>query len=105
VLGEVDRIRRVAVSLSWRELAKGAVRPGGVVVQQVLSQHLAQVMLIDDEHLVEEFPAQGADDPLADCVRSGRLRRTGQDPDAPGGEHGVERAGELARAVPDQELD
>jgi hypothetical protein len=68
VLGEVDRIRRVAVGLSWRELAKGAVRPGRVVVQQVLGQHLAQVMLIDDQQPVEEFPAQGADDPFADRV-------------------------------------
>jgi hypothetical protein len=32
VLGEVDRIRWVAVGLIWRELAEGAVGPGGVVV-------------------------------------------------------------------------
>jgi hypothetical protein len=31
------------------------------------------------------------------------LRRAGRDLDAPGREHGVEGAGELARAVPDQE--
>ena len=28
-----------------------------------------------------------------------------RNPDALGGEHGVERSGELPRAVPDQELD
>lgn len=28
VLGEVDRFRRVGVSLSWGELAEGTVRPG-----------------------------------------------------------------------------
>ncbi len=60
---------------------------------------------MDDQHQVQDLPPQGADDPLADRVRSGRLRRAGQDPDALGGEHGVERAGELACAVPDQELD
>ncbi len=73
-MGEVDRIRRLAVGLSWRELAEGAVGPGRVVVPQVLGQHPAQVLLIDDQQPVEELPAQGADDPLADRVRSGRLR-------------------------------
>jgi hypothetical protein len=42
------------------------VRPGGVVVQQVLSQHPAQLVLIDDQQPVEQLPAQGADDPFAD---------------------------------------
>jgi hypothetical protein len=50
VIGEVDRLRRPGVSLSRCELAEGAVRPGGVVVQQVLGQHLSQVVLIDDQH-------------------------------------------------------
>ena len=56
MLGEVDRIRRAAVGLIWRELAEGAVGPGRVVVQQVLGQHLAQVVLIDDQQPVEELP-------------------------------------------------
>jgi hypothetical protein len=30
-LGEVDRFRRVGVSLTWGELAEGTVRPGCVV--------------------------------------------------------------------------
>jgi hypothetical protein len=38
-------------------------------------------------------------------VRSGRPRRGGKNPDALGGEHGVEGPGELASAIPDQELD
>ena len=72
-LGEVDRFRRAGADLSWGELAQGAVRPSVVVVQQVFGQHLSQVVLVDDQQLVEELPAQGADDPFADCVRSGRL--------------------------------
>jgi hypothetical protein len=40
VLGEVD-VRWPGVSLSRCELAKGTVRPGGVVVQQVFGQHPA----------------------------------------------------------------
>ena len=105
VVGEVDQIRGLAASLSWRELAEGTVRPSGVVVPQVLGQHPVQVVLIDDQQPVEEFPAQGTDNPFADRVRPGRLRRAGQDPDTFPGEHGIEGAGELARAVPDQELD
>ena len=61
VLGEVD-LRRPGVSLSRRELAEGTMRPGGVVVAQVLDQHPAQMVLTDDQQPAEEFPAQGADD-------------------------------------------
>jgi hypothetical protein len=35
--------------LSRRELAEGTMRPGCVVVRQVLGQHPAQVMLVDDQ--------------------------------------------------------
>jgi hypothetical protein len=101
--GEVD-LRWPGGSLSRRELAKGTVRPGCVVVPKVLGQHLAQMVLIDDQQPVEELPAQSADDPFADGVRSRRLRRAGKNPDALGREHGIEGAGELASAIPDQEL-
>jgi hypothetical protein len=36
------------MSLSRRELAEDTMRPGGVVAQQVLGQHLAQMVLIND---------------------------------------------------------
>jgi hypothetical protein len=72
VLGEVD-LQRPGVSLSGWELAEGTVRPGGVVMPQVLGQHPAQMVLIDDQHPVQELPAQGTDNPFADRVRSGRL--------------------------------
>src|ERR1039457_5313991 len=104
VLSEID-LRWPGVSLSQRELAKATVRPGGVVMPQVLGQHLPQMMLIDDQQPVQELPAQGTYDPLADRVRSGRLRRAGENPDPFRLEHGVEGAGELACAVPEQELD
>ena len=81
MLGEVD-LRWPGVSLSRCELAKGTVRPGGVVVAQVVGQHPAQMVLIDDQQPVEEFAAQGADDPFADRVRSRRLRWAGENPDA-----------------------
>ena len=97
VLGEVDRLGWAGLCLIRRELAERAMRPGRVVVHQVLGQHPAQVLLVDDQQAVGKFPAQGAGDPFADRVRSRRLRRAGQDPDAIRGEHGTERAGELAR--------
>ena len=75
VLGEVDRLGRVGRCLSWGQLAEGAMRPGRVVVGQVLGQHPVQVLLVDDQQPTGEFPAQGADDPFADRVRSGSLRR------------------------------
>jgi hypothetical protein len=68
VIGEINRLRRLAIGLSWCELAEKAMRPGRIVVQQVLGQHLSQVVLIDDQDPVQEFPAQGADDPFADRV-------------------------------------
>jgi hypothetical protein len=75
VLCEVGRFRRAGVCLSWGELAEGTVRPGGVVVLQVLGHHQSQVVLIYDKQPVEELTAQGADDPFADRVRPGCLRR------------------------------
>ena len=59
VLSEID-LRWPGVSLSRCELAEGTVRPAGVVVQQVLGQHPAQMMLIDDQQPVQDLPAQGA---------------------------------------------
>ena len=45
ILGEVD-LRWPRARLSRRELAKGAMRPGGVVVLKVFGQYLAQMVLI-----------------------------------------------------------
>src|ERR1039457_1268840 len=104
VLGEVD-LRWPGVGLSGCELAEGAVRPGGVVMLKVFGQYLAQMVLIDDQQPVQELPAQGTDDSLADRVRSGRLRWAGENPDARSREHGIEGPGELAGAIPDQEAD
>jgi hypothetical protein len=78
VLGEVDQFWWPGAGLGRGELSEGTVWPCGVVVLQVLGHHPAQVMLIDDQQPVEEFPAEDADDPLADCVRSGRLRGWGE---------------------------
>jgi magnesium chelatase family protein len=49
-------------------LGDALVRPGRVVVRLVLGQDGAQMPLAEDQHPVEEFPAQGADEALADRV-------------------------------------
>jgi hypothetical protein len=47
-LGEVDRFRRLGVSLIRGELAEETVRPGSVIVPQVLGQRSSQVVLTDE---------------------------------------------------------
>jgi hypothetical protein len=49
VLGEADRLGWTGVCLSRGELVEGAMRPGRVVVPQVLDQHPTQVPLVDDQ--------------------------------------------------------
>ena len=71
VLGEVDWFGPLGIGLGRGELAEGTVRSGCVVMPQILGQHPSQMVLIDDQQSVEEFPAQGAAGPLADRVRSG----------------------------------
>jgi hypothetical protein len=61
------------------------------------------VALIDDQQPAGDLAAQGGDHPLAHGIRPGYLRRAEEDPDACGGEYGIDGAGELAGAVPDQE--
>ena len=58
---------------------------------------------LHERHLAAESLRRGA--VCNPRFRSGRLRRAGENPDAFRGKNGVEGAGELARAVPDQELD
>ena len=60
VLSEVRRRRRLGDGLIRCKLARATIRPGGVVVPQVLGQHVAQVVLVNDWQPVEEFPAEGA---------------------------------------------
>jgi hypothetical protein len=65
MLGEVD-LRWPAASLCRCELAEGPVRPGGVVVPQILGQHPAQMVLIDNQQSVQALTAQRACGPLGE---------------------------------------
>jgi len=55
VPGEVDLLRPGA-GLGRGELAKGTVRPDGVVVPQVLGEHPAQLVFMDDQQPVKDPP-------------------------------------------------
>jgi len=81
------------------------MRPGCVVVRLVFSQDGAQMALPEDQHAVQELPAQGADEALADRVHPRRLDGRAHDPGAGGLEDGVEGAGDVRSAVADEEFD
>ena len=80
-----------------------AVRAMPVVMIDVLPQHCSEVAGSDDQEVVEAFAAQGADEAFCDRVRPGCPDRGVDDADVGAGEHGVERCGELAVPVADQE--
>ena len=61
--------------------------------------------LAEDQHRVEEFPEQGADEALADRVHPRSLDSGTQNPGTGGPEYGVKGAGEVRSAVTNQELD
>ena len=60
---------------------------------------------VDDQGPVQQLAAEASDPPLGDGVRPGSLDRCAHDCDGLGGEDGVERGGELAVPVPDQEAE
>ena len=58
---------------------------------------------VDDQYSVEEFAANAADEAFGDRVGPRCLHRRPDDPHVDGGEHRVERAGELGVAISDEE--
>jgi hypothetical protein len=85
-----------------RALIQGSVRAVCVEVLDVLTQNDVEVAWSGDQQVVETFPAQSADEPFRDRVRSRCPDRGADDPDVGAGEHGVECGGELAVSVADQ---
>ena len=74
VVGEVDRSGWPGVGLRRGELAKSTVRPGGVVMPQVLGQHPAQLTIRSrsrsSRRRVPMILSQIALDDAVDCTRS-----------------------------------
>src|SRR5689334_19653170 len=59
--------------------------------------------LVHDQDAVEEFAADGADEPFGDRVGPRRPHRRPEDANVGGGEDGVEGCGELGVPIADEE--
>lgn len=86
-----------------RKLIAGLVWAVPVVVPLVGSQGAAGMRLVENEDMVERFPPDGADDPLAVGVHPRRPRRALDHVQFVGLEDGVECLAVRAVAVPQQE--
>lgn len=86
-------------------LADGLVRAGGVVVLPILGQDGTQVGLAEDQHAVQEFGAQRADESLTGRVHARSLDGGLQDGGAGGLEDGVGPSCDVGAAAADQELE
>src|SRR5205807_557293 len=72
-------------------------------MRYVLCQHALEMAAVKDQYSVQQLAADGADPAFGDRIRPGRSHGCAQNVDGFAGEHGVEHAGELAVAIPDQE--
>jgi hypothetical protein len=81
------------------------VRAVIVVVVLVCAEHSCGVPLVEDQNTVEEFTADAADKAFCDSVGPRCPHWCPDDADGDGGEHRVERGGELGIAIPDEEPD
>ena len=88
--------------LGWAKVA-GAVGSSAVVVVNVLREDYTQVPLTEDQHAVGELGSESAYEPFGETVRPRATRRNPDYLDAHIGENGIERCGELAGPVPDEE--
>ena len=80
-----------------------AVWPGGVVVGNVLLQHLLQMAPPEDEHPIQALAAHSSHPALGNRVRARRLGGCPHDAHAFGPEHRVEGGRELGIPVVDQQ--
>ena len=76
-------------------LRDALVRPGRVVVRLISGQDGAQMSLAEDQHTVQDFAAQGADQALAGRVHARRLYSAAQNPGASGLAQGDGLAGDV----------
>src|SRR4026209_408291 len=90
---------------AWRTKLECSVWPSAVVVGAVPREDASQVPFTEDQDAVGEFGSGGQDEAFGEAVRPRASRRdlTGVDPGA--GQDGVERGGEVAGAVADEEAE
>ena len=93
-----DRVGR-----PWWAEVEGAVGSSTVVVVNVFGEHDTQVSLAEDQHAVGEFGSDGADEPFGETVRAWATGRNPDRLDAHIGQDSIERRGELADPIADEE--
>jgi hypothetical protein len=81
------------------------MRPVAVVVLGVLMHDGSEMSTTEDEHPVETFTPDSADETLSEGVATRCPNRSSDDPDALGAEDLIESGCELGIAIADQELD
>jgi hypothetical protein len=91
------------ITTSGSVLVEALMWPVRIETLGVAVQDGAGVGFVVGQQVVGALPADAADEPFGIAVRAGRVWRDLDDLDVYGGEHRVERGGELGVAVPDQE--
>src|SRR3977135_811653 len=87
----------------WRNKPQRSMWPPAVVVLAILGENGPQVSLAEDQNAVGELGSGGQDESVGESVRSRAPRGHVDRVDACAGENGVERRGELAGAVANEE--
>jgi hypothetical protein len=90
---------------AWRSKRECSMWPSAVVVGGIPGNDGPQVTFAEDQDAVGEFGSGGADEAFGDAVRSRTSRWDLHGVDAVTGQDGVERGGELAGSVADEEAD
>jgi hypothetical protein len=84
-----------------RSLISGLMRAVIIVVPGVLSEDLEQMSLIEDQHLIEDVPAERSDQALTDRVRPRGLRPCCDNPYTAGVEDLVDSDGKFCVPIAD----
>jgi hypothetical protein len=87
----------------WRDEAKASMRPMAVVVLDIGTQRTLELAATEDQHPVEALAPHGADEALGEGVCLRGLHRCADNRDPLSSKDLIERSGELAVAVVDQE--
>src|SRR3954463_10916096 len=97
--GHVDHLARIVQRRAERT---ALMRTMIVEMALILGQDRTQVPLTIDQQVIQALTSQRSHEPLRERVRPRRPDRRLDDPHTTGGEHLIERAGELAVTVPDK---
>ncbi len=95
VLSDRSRAPADAFTGEGDGVVESLVVPLSMVMGQVLSDHMTQHALAEDDNLVETLLLDGSDEALGEGIQVGRLRRQLDRFHADGTDHGVELLGPL----------